>query len=216
MSAPNGTDCWKRVGIWGDRSCPELKAHLHCRNCPVYSAGATRLLNTEVSEAYMAGHAQHYAEAKRSLRHGANSAVVFRLTTEWFALATNVFREVSPVRPVHSLPHRRDRIVTGLVNIRGELLVCVSLAAALGLAGESGTERTARLAVMLREGDRFVFGADEIAGIHRFDDVEVGPVPATLAHAQAPYTRGIFMWRDRPVGLLDDQLLFYTLNRTLA
>lgn len=216
MSAPNGTDCWKRVGIWGDRSCPELKVHLHCRNCPVYSAGATRLLNAEVSEAYMAGHAQHYAEAKRSLRHGANSAVVFRLTTEWFALATNVFREISPVRPVHSLPHRRDRIVTGLVNIRGELLVCVSLAAALGLAGQTGTDRTARLAVMLREGDRFVFGADEIAGIHRFDDAEVGPVPATLAHAQAPYTRGIFTWRDRPVGLLDDQLLFYTLNRTLA
>ena len=216
MSAPVITDCWKRVGIWGDRSCPELKVHLHCRNCPVYSAGATRLLNAEVSEAYMAGHARHYAEAKRALRHGANSAVVFRLASEWFALATAVFREIAPLRPVHSLPHRRDRIVTGLVNIRGELLVGVSLAAALGLAAETGSDRTARLAVVLREGDRFVFAADEIAGIHRFDDVEVGPVPATLAHAQAPYTRGMLTWRDRPVGLLDDQLLFYTLNRTLA
>jgi chemotaxis-related protein WspD len=216
MSPAPVTDCWKRVGIWGDRSCPELKTHVHCRNCPVYSAGAARLLNAEVSESYMAGHARHYAEAKRALRHGTHSAVVFRLASEWFALATGVFREIAPLRPVHSLPHRRDRIVTGLVNIRGELLVCVSLAATLGLTGESGQEKSARLAVILREGDRFVFRADEIAGLHRFDDKEVGPVPATLAHAQAPYTRGMLSWRDRPVGLLDDQLLFYTLNRTLS
>jgi chemotaxis-related protein WspD len=209
-------DCWKRIGIWGDRSCPELKTYLHCRNCPVYSAGAVRLLDAEVSDAYLAGHARHYAEAKREVRHGARSAVIFRVVGEWFALATTVFREIAPMRPVHSLPHRRDRIVTGLVNIRGELLVCISMAATLGLAGEAGQDRTARLAVVSRESDRFVFVADEIAGLHRFDEVDLGPVPATLAHARAAYTRGILTWRERPVGVIDDQLLFYTLNRNLA
>lgn len=216
MSTPPVTDCWKRIGTWGDRSCPELKTYLHCRNCPIYSAGATRLLDAEVSEAYLAGHARHYAEAKREIRHGARSVVVFRVADEWFALATEVFREVAPLRAVHSLPHRRDRIVTGLVNIRGELLVCVSLGATLGLAGEAKRERTARLAVVAREGDRFVFVADEVAGLHRFDDVDLGPVPATLAHAQATYTRGMITWKKRPVGVLDEQLLFYTLNRNLA
>jgi chemotaxis-related protein WspD len=210
------TGCWKRIGTWGDRSCPELKTYLHCRNCPVYSAGAAQLLNAEVSDAYLAAHAQHYAEAKRESRHGARSVVIFRVTGEWFALATTVFREVSPLRPVHSLPNRRDRLVTGLVNIRGELLVCVSLPAALGLPGETGKDRTARLAVVSREGDRFVFTADEVAGIHRFDDAELGPVPATLSHALTTYSRGMLSWRERPVGVLDDQLLFYTLNRSLA
>ena len=33
-------DCWNRIGVRGDRSCPELKQYVHCRNCPVYSAGA--------------------------------------------------------------------------------------------------------------------------------------------------------------------------------
>jgi chemotaxis-related protein WspD len=216
MSTPTIQDCWKRIGIWGDRSCPELKIHLHCRNCPLYSAGATQLLDAEVSEAYLAGHARHYAEAKEEARRRTNSVVTLRVAGEWFALATAVFREITSLRPVHSLPHRRDRIVTGLVNIRGELLICVSLAATLGLTGESGRERTARLAVVSRGSDRFVFVADEVGGLFRFDDAEIGPVPATLAHAQSAYTRGLLVWRDRPVGLLDDQLLFYSLNRNLA
>lgn len=34
-----------RIGIHGDRSCPLLEEHIHCRNCAVYSAAATRLLD---------------------------------------------------------------------------------------------------------------------------------------------------------------------------
>ncbi len=216
MSAIAIKDCWKKIGVWGDRSCPELKTYLHCRNCPIYSAGAARLLDAEVPDSYLTAHARHYAQAKREARHGAHSTVVFRVAGEWFALATTVLREVAQLRPVHSLPHRRDRIVTGLVNIRGELLVCVSLAATLGLTGEAGRGDAARLIVIKHEVDRFVFVADEVAGLHRYDDVELGPVPATLAHAHSAYTRGMLTWRERPVGVIDDQLLFYTLNRSLA
>lgn len=216
MSIRSTDDCWKKIGTWGDRSCPELKAHVHCRNCPVYSAGAARLLDAEVPESYLIEHARHYARAKPALRPGVRSAVIFRLGQEWLALPTAVFREIAPLRPVHSLPHRRDRIVTGLANIRGELLICVSLAATLGLTDNPTPDPTARLAVIVREGDRFVFRTDEIAELHRFDDSDLGPVPATLVHAQATYTRGILSWRERPVGVLDDQLLFYTLNRHLV
>ena len=38
-------DCWNRIGIHGDKSCPLLIDHIHCRNCAVYSAAATRLLD---------------------------------------------------------------------------------------------------------------------------------------------------------------------------
>jgi chemotaxis-related protein WspD len=58
--------------------------------------------------------------------------------------------------------------------------------------------------------------ADEVGGLFRFEESELSPVPATLAHAQATYTRGMLAWRDRPVGVIDDQLLFYTLNRSLS
>ncbi len=38
-------DCWNRIGIHGDKTCPLLADHIHCRNCAVYSAAATRLLD---------------------------------------------------------------------------------------------------------------------------------------------------------------------------
>lgn len=216
MNRVPANDCWKRIGVWGDRSCPELQEHVHCRNCPVYSAGAARLLDAAVPEAYLAEHARLYAQAKVLAKPGARSVMIFRLGTEWLALPTTVFGEVAPLRAVHSLPHQRDNVVAGVTSIRGELLVCVSLATALGIAAAPASGTTARFAVVSREGDRFVFAADEIAELYRFDDGDLSPVPATLALAQARYTRGMLAWRTQSVGILDDQLLFYTLNRCLA
>lgn len=217
MSAAPSETCWKQIGIWGDRSCPELTVHGHCRNCPVYSAGAARLLDTEVSADYLATGARLYAQPKVERRAGGKSAVVFCVGGEWLALPAAVFQEIAPVRPVHSLPHRRDTLVSGIVNVRGELLICVSLAAALGLGISAETpSAAARHAVVGRGADRFVFLVTEVPGIHRYDEHEVGPVPATLAHSQAIHTRGMLQWRERPVGLLDEDLLFRSLNRGLA
>jgi len=213
--APNSVSCWKQIGIWGDRSCPELVPHVHCRNCPVYADGAVRLLDVEVSPEYLATHAEQFARAKAVSRAGAESAVAFRLAGEWLALRTAVFSEIASRRPVHSLPHRRDRVIAGVTNIRGELIVCVSLTAALGIA-EAAAPAAARLAVLNREGSRFVFPADEIAGLVRFDAAELTPVPATLAHAQASYTRGMLAWQGRALAVLDDGRLFQALQQLLA
>ena len=30
-------DCWNRIGVHGDKSCPLLDEHVHCRNCAVYA-----------------------------------------------------------------------------------------------------------------------------------------------------------------------------------
>jgi chemotaxis-related protein WspD len=216
MNAELIDHCWKRIGTWGDRACPVLPEHGHCRNCPVYAAGAARLLDGEISPEYLASGARRYAEPKVARRADTQSAIVFRVAGEWLALRTAVFQEIAPHRPVHSLPHRRGTFVSGVVNIRGELLACMSLPAALGLAVPDGKPPlTARLAVVGQGSGRFVFAADEISGVHRYHDGEISPVPATLAHAQAVHTRGLLTWQNRPVGLLDDGLLFHTFNRGL-
>src|SRR4030095_4038577 len=36
--------CWSQVGIWGNRSCPELQQHVHCRNCPAYAEAAVLMV----------------------------------------------------------------------------------------------------------------------------------------------------------------------------
>lgn len=71
------------------------------------------------------------AEDRKSA--GKLSFVVFRIGPELFALPTQVLHEVAESRGIHSLPHRRHSVVLGLVNIRGELLICVSVGRLLGL-----------------------------------------------------------------------------------
>lgn len=215
-------DCWNRIGVRGDGSCPELERYVHCRNCPVYSSAAIRLLDAPLPPGRREEWTTHFARPLATASAALQSVVIFRLGAEWLALPTSAFREVAPLRPIHSLPHRRNGTVLGLTNIRGELLVCVSLASVLGVEpaapAKSDKARTfhRRLLVIGTEGGRLVFPVDEVHGTHHCTTEEMQPVPATIARATATYTKAVFAWQQRTVGCLDAQLLGYTLNRSLA
>ena len=73
-----------------------------------------------------------------------------------------------------------------------------------------------RLLVIRRDDVRAVCPVDEVHGIHRFHPRELKDVPATVAKATATYSKAVLPWRGHSVGLLDDQLLFYALKRSLA
>ena len=46
-------DCWKKIGVWGNRQCGELKKVIHCRDCVVYSSAAAQLLAVELPQGYL-------------------------------------------------------------------------------------------------------------------------------------------------------------------
>ena len=215
-------DCWNKIGVRGDASCPELQIHIHCRNCPVYSAAAIEILDRDLPANYLEQWTPHIAKEQPKAEGDTQSVVVFRIASEWFALPTSVFKEIVGIRPVHSLPHRRSGVVLGVTNIRGELLVCISLRQILRLdeAAESKKEKAragnARMLFMQHEGLRAVCPVDEVFGIQRFHLRELMAVPTTLAKATPTYTKGVFPWRQETVGLLDEGLLFYSVNRGLA
>jgi chemotaxis-related protein WspD len=216
--SPFLNDCWNKIGIWGNAECPELQKHIHCRNCPTYSAGARQMLNGTLPPGYLEEWTTFVAREKEIKEPDIHSTVIFCLGSEWFALSTRVFKEVAESKAIHSLPHRRQGIILGLVNIRGELLMCISLARALGLEKTQEKKRTAqqRFLVISDEGKRLVFPVDEVGGIHHFSPKEVKQIPATLAGVAAVHTTGVLSWHGKSVGCLDDQLLFYTLNKGLS
>jgi hypothetical protein len=125
-------DCWNRIGVRGDASCPELKRHVHCRNCPTHGDAASALLRRELPVAYRADWAGHFARRQEVEDPGTESAMIFRVGTEWLALPASVFQEVAELGAIHSLPHRRSSLVLGLTNVRGESLICFSLANLIG------------------------------------------------------------------------------------
>jgi chemotaxis-related protein WspD len=214
-------DCWNRIGIRGNASCPELKQYVHCRNCPVYSAGASDLLDADAPAAYLADRTARVAEPAHVKRGETRSVVIFRVASEWLALPTSVVVEVSNQLPIHSLPHRSNGVVLGLTSVRGELLVCVSLGQLIGgeplTAASGGRRDTAyqRLLVIRREAVRAVCPVDEVHGIHRFEPRELKELPTTVAKATVTYSTALLSWRGQSVGTLDDALLFYTLKRSL-
>lgn len=216
--------CWNRIGVHGDSTCQELLQHVHCRNCPVYSSAALQLLDrARVHD--LAATTRLFAADKQEQERGASSAFLFRVGPEWLAIATAVLDEVADLRSIHSLPHRRSGVVLGLANVRGELLVCVSLAQLLGIeAGGAGEpqqhlreRRVAqrRLLVVRERGLRLAFPVDEVHGTHRYGEHELNPVPSTVARASASYSRAVLQWDGHTVGLIDDELLFHSLNRNL-
>lgn len=215
-------DCWNRIGVRGDGSCPELSQYVHCRNCPVYSAGAAELLDTDAPASYFADRTAHFAEPAQAEEEGeTRSVVIFRVASEWLALPTAVVIEVANLLPIHSLPHRPNGVVLGLASVRGELLVCVSLRQVVGAEppAAAGHERRGkayqRLLVIRREAVRVVCPVDEVHGIHRFHPRELKEVPTTVARATVAYSTALLPWQGHAVGTLDDQLLFYTLKRSL-
>jgi chemotaxis-related protein WspD len=221
VATPAVASCWSTIGVWGGRSCAELDVHVHCRNCPVYSDAAAALLDRAVPPEFAIDQAHHF-EAPRSVdERETQSVVIFRIGPEWFALPTSVIAEVAEQRVIHSVPHRRAGVVLGVVNVRGELLVCASLGRLLGLpAAErpSGIPRKAagRLLVLRREGVRVVLPADEVSGVQRFHAKELKDVPTTVGKAATAHSRAVVSWSGHVVGLLDEDLLFRTLQRSVG
>jgi chemotaxis-related protein WspD len=207
--------CWSEIGVHGDGSCAELKKFIHCRNCPVYSNAGAQLLNRPLPIDYRREWTEHFAGRKKTAAPAKISAVLFRLESEWLALATQAFQEVAEQRRVHSLPHRRLGLVIGLVNIRGELLICVSLARLLGLAQKSEKGMFERLLVVNWEGSRVVFPVNEVHGIVRFEAQHLKDPPATVAKSSGSFTQGILPWQGRAVGFLNAGVLFPMLDRSL-
>lgn len=163
------------------------------------------------------------------------SVVIFRLGDEWLALPTQTLQEVvalgtavspasgdeaqapgidlpasalAPRCVIHSLPHRRGSVVLGLVNVRGELVICVSLGrllsggcvdenAAILAKGSAASPATqpvlqttqprsyershTRLLVAEWDGSRLVFPVHEVHGVHRLQPEQLKDPPATLA-----------------------------------
>ncbi len=214
-------DCWNVIGVSGNGTCRELARHVHCRNCPVYSAAAKQLLDRPVSADYRREWTEHFARSKKLTTPAKTSAVIFRIGPEWLALPTQAFQEVAEKRAMHTLPHRRRGIVLGLVNVRGELLICASLGRLLGLEPEAKRAKPRavfdRLIVADWDGQRLAFPVDEVHGVYRFHQEELRDPPATVSRAaQGGTARGVFTWRNRTVGFLDTDTLFAMLNRNLT
>ena len=246
LTMPEGTlaaesqpvNCWREIGVSGDRSCPELETYIHCRNCPVMANAAEVFFNRKPPEGYLEEW-QHVLETPPEDTDSSGlSVLIFRLANEWFALASESLIEVTPLRKVHTIPHRSNSVFTGMVNVRGQLLLCCSLHGLLGLKhldspimrstkttdvhkDNNRTIHTSDDAAILaperllvtslitgRVTRRWTFPVNEVAGVHRVGKDEVREVPSTLGKPGQRFSSALFSWNSRTVSLLNTDQVF--------
>ncbi|MCU7649370.1 chemotaxis protein CheW [Pseudomonas piscis] len=210
-------DCWNRIGIHGDKSCPLLAEHIHCRNCSVYSAAATRLLDR---------YSLRQQDRERSVAEetgsdvASRSLLMFRLGEEWLGLPTRCLLEVAPQQAIHSLPHQRSRALLGVANVRGALVACLSLTELLGLDSTPAIASSARvmprMLIIGAEGGPVVVPVDEVHGIHAIEERILDNASASGDQANAKYTRGVLQWQGRSLRLLDEEQLLSAVTRSLT
>lgn len=216
-------DCWNTIGVWSHAAtrCPELQKLTHCRNCPTYSSAGRQLLDREHDEKYQIEWTHNLAIPRNENQTNLQSALVFRLGDEWFAMPTQVIREVTYCNNHHSLPHRKNMILRGVVNVRGELLLCVSLGNLFKLQKgekEHTQERIIhqRYIVIGDINEYYTFPVSEVRNMLRFDPDALQKTPSTIGDAAGSYVRGIIIHEDIHIGLIDCELLFHSLHRNIG
>jgi chemotaxis-related protein WspD len=209
-------DCWNRIGIHGDKTCPLLIEHIHCRNCAVYSAAATRLLDRYALQQEDRGQVSTTVEREAQTR----SLLMFRLGEEWLGLTTRSLVEVAPLQAIHSLPHQRSRALLGVANVRGALVACLSLVELLGLDGTgsvaSGARVMPRMLIIAAHGGPVVVPVDEVDGIHAIDEHILEAASRSGTQASAKYTRGVLQFKGRSLRWLDEEQLLSAVTRSLT
>ena len=225
-------DCWNHIGVDGDRSCVELEKVIHCRNCPVYSTAGRSLLERETPFDYLNEWTAVVAvpqeepswayteQAAFRVRRAVDtlSIIVFRSSDERFALPVGVLHEVTQPCAIHTLPHRSNDLLLGLVNIRGEILLCASLGHLLGLSATnppSSRINRHQMLVVGQKDSKWVFPVDEVHRIYRIHLNEIKAVPVVVSQANETYTLGVIDWQNEKVNYLDAELLLNTLARKI-
>lgn len=114
------------------------------------------------------------------LAHGRRrSVLLFACAAERLAVPAVDVAKVVSAAPVHRIPHRSSRVLRGLCNTDGELLLCMDLEAALGLpAAEPRVRRMQVVVGSVR--DRWAFLVDRVHGVIEVSESAMRPPPVTV------------------------------------
>ncbi|MFQ5469542.1 MAG: chemotaxis protein CheW [Gammaproteobacteria bacterium] len=205
-------NCWSTIGVWGikDEKCPQLNKVVHCRNCDVYTNAGRGLLAREATAEYINEWTQQLASEPEKETSTTLSVVVFRIGDEWLALPTTYIQEIVEMRPIHTVPHTDKKVIRGIVFVRGELRIAVSIGGLLGIQkGKKGNDDhsqikfAARMIIFDHQDNSFVFPVTKILGTHNIDQDEIQNLPSTLSNSVYCFLNGVADVDEKRIGLID-------------
>jgi purine-binding chemotaxis protein CheW len=137
---------------------------------------------------------------KKEPKEEARQFVAFRLGAEWYGVAILKTREIVKAKPATYLPSSPAHI-SGIVNLRGNILSITDLKKVFGLSVERLTERS-RFVVI--ETGELMTGllVDEVSGIVDIPVSKIDPPLSIIAQEIAQYLEGVARVDDKLIGIL--------------
>lgn len=207
--------CWATIGVWGDRSCPELWHAKHCHHCQVFSEVAREFLDRPQPDGY--GEeclSALHARANQDAAEESLSVVVFDLGKDALCVETRYVLEALTPRPVRRVPKRSSLVFGGLVNVRGQLELFASLRGLLGCEpADAETRASARMLMLCAGETRWVVEVDRIQDVRALSRSCFGEAPSIPLSGGAQHVRQVLRDDGRTLGYLDVPGLFDMLDR---
>lgn len=225
--------CWQEIGIFGDRSCEQLKKHLHCRDCPVYQNAGWKLLDHQAPQGYLNEWTERLEQPQDAGLSCGQPMILFRVGHEWLVFAVQPINEIANVKPIHTIPHRSNPIVLGLANIRGELPLCISMHRLLNPADSDIEQKMTRVSRLITEekpeecsqlgrllivrlqNGLWALWVDEVQSVVRIEAEKIRPIPSTLKRNTQSILYGVYSLGDKSVGIIDENKLTHQLLKAL-
>jgi purine-binding chemotaxis protein CheW len=154
------------------------------------SAGSTKLL-AHSSQEILHLRAQALArEEARDIQGEARLKVIeFRLAHETYAIESAYVREVYPLKELTPMPCT-PAYVTGIVNVRGQILTVIDLKKFFDLPDKGITELNKVIVVRTPRSEMGIL-VDEIIGVRLLEQDVLQATLPTLTGIRAEYLRGI-------------------------
>ena len=215
MSGDNSTlkasgECRNVIGIWGDRSCSELRALDHCHNCPVYTSLGRRVLDQVLELDYHNRDDDKDTEAVAPDQR--LSLLVLRIGSDWLGFDTARIREIVVPTEPHPVPHRLKPGFRGLVTVRGHIHPCVDMGVLLGCDSAQTISASPRMVLIADDNGCFAFVADEVDNLYVIAKSHITAPPISIRDATPSYITGMVRLAERDTAILDEEFLLHALK----
>lgn len=139
------------------------------------------------------------------------SVLAFRAGGEILAIRAVDAARVVPCSAIHRVPHRRNPVFRGIANHDGELLLCMSIERAMGLADapSAGADAPAPTAMVVMEAarERWAFPVERVIGVTDVDQSSLRPPPLTVSAARSGCASALLRIPEGEGMLLDAEAL---------
>ncbi|MGO0121819.1 chemotaxis protein CheW [Desulfothermobacter acidiphilus] len=133
--------------------------------------------------------------------------VIFRLADQTYGVDVGSVVEIIRMESVTRVP-RAPEFVEGVINLRGRIIPVIDLRRRFGLPLKE-SDRSTRIVIVEMGGMMVGMIVDAVLEVLRVPAEKVEPPPAVVSGVDVAYLRGIALWQEDMIILLDLEKVLY-------